>query len=88
VPDDGHEGGLSVRVVVDTQLCKGHGVCMEEAPEVFDVSRAGKLTVLQPTFDASLRSKVEEAVKYCPTGALSIEADPQPRSASVEDEGA
>jgi ferredoxin len=62
-----------VRIVVDTQLCQGHGVCMGEAPEVFEVSRDGKLTVLRPEPPEELRSQLEAAVKYCPTGALSIE---------------
>ncbi len=62
-----------MRIVVDEQLCKGHGVCMGEAPEVFSVTRKGELTVLQPRPGAALRAQVEAAVKYCPTGALSIE---------------
>lgn len=62
-----------MRVVIDEQLCKGHGVCMGEAPEVFQVSRKGALTLLQPRPGEALRAEVEAAVKYCPTGALSIE---------------
>jgi ferredoxin len=64
-----------MRIVVDEQLCKGHGVCMEEAPEVFEVTREGSLTVLAPHPAESLRPKVLAAVKYCPTGALSIHED-------------
>ena len=63
----------AVRIVVDTQLCQGHGVCMGEAPEVFEVSRDGKLTVLRPEPPEEFRAQIEAAVKYCPTGALSIE---------------
>jgi ferredoxin len=63
-------GGL--RIVVDRGLCKGHGVCMEEAPTVFEVSRAGKLTLLLEQPPPELRAKVEAAVKYCPTEALSL----------------
>jgi ferredoxin len=61
-----------MRIIVDTQLCQGHGVCMGEAPEVFEVSRDGKLTVLNDTPAAALREQLELAVRYCPTGALSI----------------
>lgn len=64
-----------MRVVVDRQLCKGHGVCMEEAPEVFHVARDGTMTLLAEHPAAELRGKVAEAVKYCPTGALSIAED-------------
>ena len=61
-----------MRIVVDTQLCQGHGVCMGEAPEVFEVTRQGKLTVLQEAPPETLREQVELAARYCPTGALSI----------------
>ena len=61
-----------MRVVVDRGLCKGHGVCMEEAPEVFHVARDGTMTLLVAEPPEDQRRKVEEAVKYCPTGALAI----------------
>ena len=63
------------RVVVDRVLCQGHGVCESEAPEVFSVSKKGDLTVLEETPSEELRPKVELAVKYCPTHALSIQED-------------
>jgi sterol 14-demethylase len=61
-----------MRIVVDTQLCKGHAVCMGEAPDVFEVTRQGKLTVRQERPPAELAAQVEAAVRYCPTGALSV----------------
>jgi ferredoxin len=61
-----------MRIVVDTQLCQGHAVCMGEAPEVFEVTREGRLTVLDPTPTASIRTQIEAAVRYCPTGALTL----------------
>jgi ferredoxin len=66
-----------MHVKIDLQLCQGHGVCIEEAPEVFRiVSEPGRydhaeLIVASP--DESLRTKVEAAVKYCPNRALKIE---------------
>jgi ferredoxin len=62
-----------MRVVIDFGLCKGHAVCMGEAPEVFHVSRSGELTLLLENPPEAMRDKVEAAVKYCPTGALSLE---------------
>jgi ferredoxin len=61
-----------MRIIVDRQLCKGHGVCMSEAPTVFEVTRGGKMTILLEEPPPELRDKVEAAVKYCPTEALSI----------------
>ena len=63
---------MAWRVVVDRDLCQGHGVCESEAPKVFSVSKAGELTVLDETPDDDQRAAVAAAVKYCPTHALSI----------------
>jgi sterol 14-demethylase len=63
------------RVVVDRDLCQGHGVCESEAPGVFEVSRAGDMAVLADSPDDDRRKDVELAVKYCPTHALRIVED-------------
>lgn len=63
---------MTYRIVVDRDLCQGHGVCESEAAAVFEVSKQGELTVLQDTPPDDLRAQVEAAVKYCPTHALSI----------------
>lgn len=63
---------MAYRIVVDRDLCQGHGVCESEAPDVFSVSKAGVLTVLDETPGDDQRSAVELAVKYCPTHALTI----------------
>jgi ferredoxin len=55
-------------------LCQGHGVCCEEAPQVFALE-GGKVRVLQPEAPEELHEAVRLAVKYCPTGALSIEEE-------------
>jgi len=66
-----------MRIRIDLQLCQGHGVCAEEAPEVFRVVPEpgrydhAELIVAEP--DESLRQPVEAAVKYCPNRALRIE---------------
>ncbi|HLF99137.1 MAG TPA: ferredoxin [Acidimicrobiia bacterium] len=64
-----------MRIEVDRDLCQGHGVCESEAPEVFSVSKAGELTVLDDAPADDLRPKVELAVKFCPTHALKIVED-------------
>ncbi len=64
------------RVRVDFQLCQGHGVCMDEAPTVFDnAEQEGSYTqvvVLQEYPPEELREQVEEAVKWCPNKVISI----------------
>lgn len=63
---------MGFRVVVDRDLCQGHGVCESEAPNVFEVSKKGDLTVLDERPPDAERKNVELAVKYCPTHALTI----------------
>ena len=62
-----------MKVVVDFDLCQSNGICQGLAPEVFEVRDDGFLYVLQENPDESLRGKVEEAVRVCPTQAISIE---------------
>ena len=61
-----------MRVNVNFDLCESNAVCMGILPEVFEVRDDGFLYVLQETPDESLRTKLEEAVLSCPTGAISI----------------
>jgi sterol 14-demethylase len=63
------------KVVVDRDLCQGHGVCESEAPAVFEVSKERSVIVLDEAPGDAARSAVEAAVKYCPTHALSIVED-------------
>ena len=64
-----------MRIVLDRDLCQGHGVCESEAPAVFSVSKEGVLTVLDERPDETQRAAVNEAVKYCPTHAISVVDD-------------
>jgi sterol 14alpha-demethylase len=66
---------MSWRVVVDRDLCQGHGVCESEAPDVFEVSKDRSVVVLDESPGDAHRKAVEAAVKYCPTHALKIVED-------------
>jgi len=62
-----------MRVVVDLNVCDVHGLCVDSAPEVFEIGDDGALHVLNETPPESLRAKVAAAVRECPTSAISIE---------------
>jgi ferredoxin len=62
-----------MKVVVDFDKCKSNAVCMAAAPEVFEVRDDNFLYILQEEPPEELRDKVEEAVRTCPTGAISLE---------------
>ncbi len=64
-----------MRIEVDYDLCQGHAACESEAPDVFVVPKRGQVEVLDPTPPDSLRTDLQNAVHYCPTGALRIVQD-------------
>jgi ferredoxin len=66
---------MGLRIVVDMDLCQGHGVCESEAPDLFEVDRDRKVVVLDESPGDDQRKSLELAVKYCPTHALSIVED-------------
>jgi ferredoxin len=61
-----------MRVVVDFDRCQSNAVCMDVAPEIFEVRDDNFLYILDETPSEALRPKLEEAVRRCPTQAISI----------------
>ena len=66
---------LSMRIVVDYDLCESNAICMGIAPEVFEVRDDDFLYLLTETPGEELRDKIEEAVRRCPKQAISIAED-------------
>jgi ferredoxin len=63
-----------MRVTADLDLCQGHAMCVVEAPAVFAYDKdADKVRILDERPDESDREDVRNAVKYCPTRALSLD---------------
>ena len=62
-----------MRVVVNFDLCESNALCMDAAPEVFEVRDDDFLYVLDETPPESLRDKVKAAARVCPTQAITIE---------------
>ena len=57
-------------VQVDRDRCISSGVCEHVAPQVFELDDDGVLRVLEPA--SADPAAVEEAVRGCPSGALSL----------------
>jgi ferredoxin len=62
-----------MKVIVDYDKCASNARCMKACPEVFVVQKDGFLYLLQEEPGEALRSKVEQAARDCPTGAIRIE---------------
>jgi len=65
-----------MRIEADLDLCQGHAMCQLEAPEVFEVPKRGTVIILDESPPARLRTRVESAVRSCPTQALTIVESP------------
>ena len=64
---------MAFHVDVDLDLCQGHAMCELEAPDYFRVPRRGKVEILDSEPPDSDRRQIQEAVRACPTRALSIQ---------------
>ncbi len=65
---------ISRRVVIDPHLCEGHALCIESAPQVFDLSDDEVATSVEHPAD-ELWPQVFAAVDACPRGAISVVDD-------------
>ena len=66
---------LSMRIVVDYDLCESNAICMGIAPEVFEVRDDDFLYLLTETPGEELREKIEESARRCRKQATSIAED-------------
>ena len=62
-----------MRVVVDFDLCESNAICMQIAPDIFEVRDDDFLYVLEETPSEDRRSSREESVQRCAKQAISIE---------------
>lgn len=62
-----------MKVIVDFEVCQSHGLCMQAAPEVFEIRDDGFLYILNENPPETLRKQVQTAVRECPTGAIKLE---------------
>ncbi|EPQ45415.1 ferredoxin [Mycobacterium sp. 012931] len=67
---------MSYRIEADLDLCQGHAMCELEAPDYFRVPKRGKVEIIdpEPPPPEQARPEIEQAVRMCPTQALSIKA--------------
>jgi ferredoxin len=57
-------------VAVDRDVCIGAGMCVMNAPEVFDQDDEGIVVVLEPQVPTEHAVAAARAVASCPSGAL------------------
>ena len=62
-----------MRIVVDRDICDGHGMCEAMAHEYFELDDDDVMQVLDESPPESERAKVHAAVQACPALALSLQ---------------
>ena len=62
-----------MRVIVDFDLCESNAICMQIAPDVFEVRDDDFLYVLEENPGEDCRAAVAEAVQRCRKQAISVE---------------
>jgi ferredoxin len=62
------------RVRVDPRLCEGHALCIDTAPEVFELTHSDVATCLENP-PRELSEQIRAAVDACPRGAITVVED-------------
>ena len=62
-----------MKIVVDFDKCDSNGVCCGIAPDLFELDDQNFLVIKQEEPGEDQRATLEEAVRNCPTEAISID---------------
>lgn len=62
-----------MKVHVDDDRCRGHGVCVAVCPDVFTLTDDGYAEAVTPEVGDELRAPVTEAVEGCPEHAITLD---------------
>ena len=61
-----------MKVAVDEDRCRGHGVCCVTCPEVFTLTDDGYSEVRAPEVPPALEAAVRAAADRCPERAITL----------------
>ncbi|HEX7480085.1 MAG TPA: ferredoxin [Polyangiales bacterium] len=64
-----------MKIVVDFDLCQSHGLCVEAAPELFEIRDDGFLYVREENPGKEFAARAQKAESECPTGAITIQGE-------------
>ncbi len=60
-----------MKVWVDDQKCRGHGVCTTLCPEVFSLTEDGYAEAIEADVPTEFEAAAREAIQCCPEQAIS-----------------
>ena len=61
-----------MKAVVDTDLCRGHGICVGICPEAFTLTDDGYAEASPAEIPADLAEAVMDAAGNCPEQAITV----------------
>jgi ferredoxin len=61
-----------MQVEVDPQRCCGYRLCVEAAPDLFEISEAGKARLLVEVVPLERHDAVRSAARECPQDAIRV----------------
>lgn len=62
-----------MKIVVNRQLCKGHGQCELFAPDVFELDDEALVVLKADHVGSTDEDAVHEAISHCPESAIWVE---------------
>ena len=62
-----------MRVSIDDERCKGHGMCCGLCPQLFELTEHGYAIVTMAEVPAELEDVASSAAQMCPEAAISID---------------
>lgn len=60
-----------LKIIIDRDECIGDGLCVNEAPETFELDDEDKAVLLEGSSES--RDTILEAARSCPTDAITVE---------------
>lgn len=61
-----------IHVEADRETCEGHGLCVQVAPEVYQLDEDGVVVLVHDEVDESQKAAAEAGARVCPVAALRV----------------
>jgi ferredoxin len=62
-----------MRIAADRDRCEGHGLCVDTAPEVYDLDDDAVVVLRHEVVPAALERRAEAGARVCPVAALRVD---------------
>ena len=62
-----------MRIAADRDRCEGHGLCVDTAPEVYDLDDDAVVVLRYDVVPPELERRAEGGARVCPVAALRVE---------------